>query len=280
MKNKKLNFEKDFSNNLDKLTKNHKVFIIQSQIWSICNFYKIDLKFAIDVILKKLVKISKYKTILLPAFSNDFAKKRKYDLARSIPNTGALPIFALKQKIFYRSQSPLHGFLVLGKNVKKIIKIKGYSSWGKGSLYEWMEKNKALWISINLDWSEGCAFHHRSEEIASVPYRKYIVFRGKLFKNGKFLKNIYERKYSYSLEMMPKFNWNKWKKAFKKGDTKVTRVNKALVFRSAQTNLITKRCVEFYKKRPYGSVENKKEIKRWLEKSNFDLKKISNQNYR
>ena len=267
MKNNIKKFQRDFENGLDKLSNNHDVFALQSQIWSICNFYKVNLKFVSQIIIKKLLNLSKKKTILLPAFSNDLPKKKKYDSVKSLPNTGYLPLVALQSKKFSRSNSPMHSFLVIGKKTKEVLSLKEKTTWGKGSVYEWLENKKALWISLNLDWSEGCAFHHRSEELASVPYREFINFKGKLYRNGKFKKNIVEKKYSYSLDCSPKFNWNIWKKVFKKGDTKNIKINKSLVFRSALTTTITKRCVNFYKKNPYGSISNKKKIMNWVEKN-------------
>ena len=161
----------------------------------------------------------------------------------------------------------MHSFLVVGKKSKEVLKLREKTTWGSGSAYEWLENNKALWVSLNLDWSEGCAFHHRSEELAKVPYRKFVKFNGKLFKNGRFIKNITEKKYSYSLDCLPKFNWNAWKKVFKKNDTKNIKVNRALIFRSALTTIITKRCVHFYKNNPLGSIKNKKKIKDWIRKN-------------
>ena len=53
-----------------------------------------------------------------------------------------------------------------------------------------------------------------------MPYRYYINYYGKLFNNGKYIKNIKEKKYSYSLKVKPKFNFDIWPKIFKKDDTR------------------------------------------------------------
>ena len=76
MKNKIKYFQKDFETVIDLLSQNHDVIAIQSQIWVIANYYKISLIEVSRIIIKKLLKLSKKKTIFIPAFSNDLPKKK------------------------------------------------------------------------------------------------------------------------------------------------------------------------------------------------------------
>ena len=49
--------------------------------------------------------------------------------------------------------------------VDEIEKLNQKTTWGSGSVFEWLYNNKALWVSLNLELSRGCAVHHMSEEI-------------------------------------------------------------------------------------------------------------------
>ena len=59
------------------------------------------------------------------------------------------------------------------------------TTWGEGSVFEWLEKKNARWVAFNLNWERGCAFAHRSEELCKVPYRFYKTFYGKMYKKWK-----------------------------------------------------------------------------------------------
>ena len=256
---------KDLIKSLEKVSdSSDEIFIFQSQIWKTCLKYKISAENTSKIILNAIEDFCHNKTILFPSFSNDIIKYKKFDLTKSLPYTGILPCYCLKSRKFERTFSPLHGFLVKGPKSKEILNLKQFSTWGKNSVFEWLEKKNARWVAINLKWSEGCAFHHRSEEVAKVPYRYHINYYGKLFNNGKYIKNIKEKKYSYSLKAIPKFNFNIWPKIFKKDDTREYLYNEGIKLRSALTRTITKRSVEFFRNDPYASITNKNQVKRWV----------------
>ena len=253
------NFSKDFEKGLKKiLAFNDEIIVFQTQIFKICLFYNLSGQKVSKEILKILEKKFKKKTILFPSFSNDFAINKKYDKTLSLPNTGIIPITALKSKKYFRTFSPLHSFLVKGPLVEEIKKLNQQTTWGKGSVFEWLDKKNARWVSLNLEWSSGCALHHRSEELCKVPYRFYKKYSGMYYINKKFIKRIVEKKYSYSLKKKPIFDFKKWPKFLKKKDTVNIFLNKGLKFRTALASVITKRSCEFFRKDPYGSVINKK----------------------
>lgn len=271
----KLQIYKDFIKALDEVVENSdEVIVFQSQVWQTCIEYKIAAKNVSKIILSVIEDFCHNRTILFPSFSNDIIKYKKFDLTKSLPNTGLLPCYCLKSKKFKRTFSPLHGFLVKGPKSKEILNLRQFSTWGKNSVFEWLEKKNARWVTINLEWFVGCAFYHRSEELAKVPYRYYLNYYGKLMNNGKFIKNIKEKKYSYSLKMRPKFNFKLWPKSFIRGDTAEIFYNEGIKLRSALTKTITKRCLKFFKDDPYGSVINKDQVKKWVK--NDKKKEIQN----
>ena len=250
---------KDFEKGLKKiLAFDDEIIVFQTQIFKTCLFYNLSGQKVSKEILRILEKKFKNKTILLPSFSNDLAIKKKYDEILSIPNTGIIPTTALKSKKYFRTSSPLHSFLVKGPLVKEIKKLNPQTTWGTGSVFEWLEKKNARWVSLNLEWSSGCALHHRSEEICRVPYRFFKKYNGMYYINKKFIKRIVEKKYSYSLKKKPIFDYTKWPKFLKKKDTVNIFLNEGLKFRTSLARVIIKRSCEFFRRDPYGSVKNKK----------------------
>ena len=107
------------------------IIVFQSQVWQMCLKYKIAAKNISRIILNAIEDFSKNKTILFPSFSNDIIKYKKFDMIKSMPNTGLLPCYCLKTKKFKRTFSPLHGFLIKGPRSNEVLRLKQFSSWGQ-----------------------------------------------------------------------------------------------------------------------------------------------------
>ncbi len=254
------NLKKLFLNDLNQLLKkikkiDNKIIVFQTEIIPSAIYYNLSGEFISKQILKNIEINFIDKTILFPAFSNDFVLKKKYDLKLSKPYTGSIPNLALKSRRYYRSESPLHSFLLKGKGVKQVKNLKQKTTWGKGSVYDWLYLNNALWVSFNLDLTRGCAIHHMSEELANVPYRFFKTFTGNLYENKKFLGTISEKKFSYYLKWSKKLNFKRWTKFMrkKKEFDKIT-INKGLFANVSLVKNIVDRSVLFYKKNPFGSI--------------------------
>lgn len=246
--------------------KKDKVIALQTRLFEVCIFYKLSPNEVCATLIDVLNTICKDKTILLPAFSNDIIKFKKFDIERSLPNTGMFPKYCLNLKKFRRSIYPLHSFLISGPKTKEVIKLKQITTWGKGGIFEWLEINNAKWIAINLKWKNGCAFGHRAEELTQVPYRHYKTYEGKFFKKGKFIKIISEKKYSNYLEAKIKFDYSIFDKVMRH-DEIFCYLNKSLYARSCSTKTITKNLVSLFFKDPFAFVKNKNYVKRWLSKN-------------
>ena len=137
------NFSKDFEKGLKKiLAFDDEIIVFQTQIFKTCLLYNLSGHKVAKEILKILEKKFEKKTILFPSFSNDLAIKKKYDEILSLPNTGIIPITALKSKKYFRTPSPLHSFLAKGPLVEEIKKLNQQTTWGNGSVFEWLEKKK------------------------------------------------------------------------------------------------------------------------------------------
>ena len=135
------NLSKDIKKGLKKiLAFDDEIIVFQTQIFKTCLFYDLSGQKVSREILKILEKKFKKKTILLPSFSNDLAVKKKYDEILSLPNTGIIPTNALKSKKYFRTSSPLHSFLAKGPLVEEIKQLNPQTTWGEGSVFEWLEK--------------------------------------------------------------------------------------------------------------------------------------------
>ena len=129
-----------------------------------------------------------------------------------------------------------------------------------------LKKKNARWVAFNLPWERGCAFAHRSEEICKVPYRYYKTFRGELYKNGKYVKNIKEIKYSnYKNVNLIKDNISPYKTLEKK-DSFNFFINKGLYANTALTKDITRHNCEFLLKDKLGRIKNKLHVKNWIKR--------------
>ncbi len=238
--------------------KKNNIIVFQTDIISSSISYKLNGQYVANKILLEIEKFFFSKTILFPAFSNDFVRK-KYDIKLSKANTGIIPNIAISSGRYFRSESPLHSFLVKGKKLEEIKKLKQTTTWGQGSVFNWLYNNNALWVSLNLNLNRGCAIHHMAEEKAKVPYRFYKLFRGKLFNNGKYEKDVFEKKYSYYKKYYKKLNYDKWPSIMRHNrDFEKIIINKGLFANISTAKKIVDRSYIFYKKNPYGSINLKK----------------------
>tara|TARA_Y100000768_G_C23934405_1_gene661831 strand:- start:454 stop:1233 length:780 start_codon:yes stop_codon:yes gene_type:complete len=258
MKKNKDIFLSDLKKFFKKLFNNKdNIIVFQTEIIPSAIFYNLSGKFISTKIFNHIEKYYSDKTILFPAFSNDFVNKKKYDIQLSKPNTGIIPNIALLSKRYNRTESPIHSFLIKGPLTKDVCSLKQETTWGKGSVYKWLYENNAKWVSFNLRLNRGCAIHHMSEEVAKVPYRFYKTFKGKILFNKKIVhKNFKERKYSYYLKYRNKLNYNKWPKFMRKNkDYTELFFSKGLFANIFSVKKIIDRSIKYYQKFPYGSLD-------------------------
>jgi aminoglycoside N3'-acetyltransferase len=260
----KIKLYNDFERILKYLTdKQDKIVVFQTRFYDIFAKYDLSADQICKILLDMIFKNFYDKTILFPAFSDDIIKFKRYDLAKSIPNTGVFPKYCLKTKKFKRTLYPLHSFLVKGIKSNEILRLDQITTWGKGSVFEWLEVNNARWVALNLNWSNGCAFGHRSEEIAKVPYRYYKTYEGKIFNNNIFIKNIIEKKYSNYLDANIEFKYDAFDEAMLNNE-EIFFPNKVMRVKTALTKDITKNLVNLLLENPYAFIKNYKVVENWL----------------
>ena len=268
--------KKDFFKAFDEIhDRKEKIVVIQSGVLSFAEYLECTTseiqKYLIEIIFEYFGSDT---TILFPSFTSNFAKTKKYDLFFSKPDTGILPTYCLKNDLMKRTKQPLTSFLVKGPLQKEILNIKCKTSWGEESIYGWLQKKNALWIAMGVDWSQGCAFFHRSEEFMKVPYRYFKKYKGEIFNREKKIGLCEETKFSYSLKVKPVFDFYTWIKWLY--DTKEVRKssNNKFILESVNVNFILEAGKSFLTHDPYGLVKNKLEVKNWVK--NDKLNEINN----
>ncbi len=111
-------------------------------------------------------------TIVVPAYSDYLKNGDTFKQETTKPSTGALSNRVMRRKDFVRSKDPLHSVFAWGKFSKTISTIGSESSLGEGSVFEFLFKNNAKMICIDVDFQNSLTFVHYVEEKLQVNYRK------------------------------------------------------------------------------------------------------------
>jgi aminoglycoside N3'-acetyltransferase len=126
------------------------------------------------------------KTYLFPAFSFSFLKKKVWNYYKTQSEAGILSEYFRKEISSIRSFHPIHSLSIYGKNAQDVPFQNCSSSFGKGSVWEWLCKNKDVCnLSLGTGFEGGATICHYPEEYIGVHYRKYIALKGKVINKDK-----------------------------------------------------------------------------------------------
>ncbi len=271
--------EKDFYRAFEEvISKEDEVIVLYS---GISNFI-FDIKFKNNNIPKTLLDIiekiiTNKRTLILPSFSaHSFLKENRFDIKKSIDNAGVIPKEALKRR-YFRTNQPLHSYLVYGREKKEIKKLKNLTSWGNTSIIGYMHKRNARICTFGLPWNKGCAYLHRFEELSLVPWRYFKSFRGPFYKNGKKNGFCLEKKYSSPLNGVLQYDFRPFISHIKKAKSYMKSSNKDFNLESAKANCIDGIGKKIFSEDLWAIVKNKKKIKEWVKK--YKTKEILLANY-
>ena len=255
-------FYKAFNEVIDE---NDKVVVIYSGISSFISNIKFKNKNIAKTLVDILEKIvTKKKTLIFPSFSaNSFLKENKFDLKKSIDNIGILSKEALKRN-YFRTNQPLHSYLIFGKGVYDIKNLKLLTSWGDSSVLDYMSKNNARICTFGLPWNKGCAYLHRFEELYEVPWRYFKTFKGTLYKNNKKIGTCSEKKYSVPLNSILKYDYKSFVDHIRKSKSYKKSSNNYFDLESVKSNSLDLIGEKIFSENPWIIVKNKKKIKEWI----------------
>ena len=120
-----------------------------------------------DIIFSSL---GKNKTYILPSFT--FERKKNWDYKKSKSETGILSEYFRKNISSRRTIHPVHSVSIYGKHSSDIPEHNCQSSFGKGSVWEWLCKNKNVCnLSLGVELEGGATICHFPEEFVGVKYR-------------------------------------------------------------------------------------------------------------
>ncbi|MPA79371.1 AAC(3) family N-acetyltransferase [Campylobacter coli] len=110
-------------------------------------------------------------TLAIHTFNWDFCRGMAYDILKSKSQTGALGNIALKRSDFRRTKHPIYSFAVVGKFQNELVALENKGAFDSNSPFNFMYKNNAKMIIVNLPLQDSFTFVHYVEECLKVDYR-------------------------------------------------------------------------------------------------------------
>ena len=259
--------EKEIYNSFKKVIKpTDTSIVLYSGIWSFIN--KINFKKNIGKKILDIIEnlVTPKRTLIIPSFSsNDFLRENKFDLKLSLDNkNGIISREALKRNYYYRTPQPLHSYLVTGKKIKEIKNLSLKTSWGKGSILEWIKKNNSRICVLGIPWNKGCSYLHRFEEKFEVPWRYFKKFEGKMYNNKKFVGYCKEIKFSSPSKINLDYDYKPLVELMRKKNI-FLEGNKNFLLESTKAKSIDLIANNFFKKSfKWKIIKNKPQVKKWI----------------
>ncbi len=127
--------------------------------------------FDADVFLDSLINRLGGGTLLLPVYNWDFCRGGVFDYGKTRGKTGFLGNAALKRPDFIRTRHPIYSFAVWGKDAEYLYGIDTRSSFGPGTVFDYLYQKRAKNIVIDVHFNNHYTFCHHVEQCLGVPYR-------------------------------------------------------------------------------------------------------------
>lgn len=156
------------------------VLVIHSALWS----FPIEQEELRNLIIQWAKdELKKGSTLFFPMFNFDFNKGAEFDISNTVSQTGILPHWILDSfPEAFKTPHPYYTFACLGPKVDDILEFMNLDAFGAGSQFDWFEKENAGYLLLG---THAITQIHHYEQIASVPYRVFKEFSGRVdFGNG------------------------------------------------------------------------------------------------
>lgn len=148
-------------------------------LYSLFKEKKIDRFIFVDEILNFFLKrIGKNGSLVIPVFSFDTFKKKKFDQKNSPGQSGALGALLLKKYYKFRTTNPFYSFLCFGKRKNFYLKIKEPNSMGEKSIWKYFIKDKFSLVTLGYHYNRSFSHVHYLERLKKINYRydkKFII---------------------------------------------------------------------------------------------------------
>lgn len=116
-------------------------------------------------------------TLVMPTFTNVFARGGRLDRARTPSDMGILTEHFRTLPGVRHTRHPVHRFSALGPHAEDLAACDCPSAFGPGSPLHVMHRLGGKVLLFSADW-ESCTFFHYVEEQFEVPYRYYKDLTG------------------------------------------------------------------------------------------------------
>ncbi len=138
-----------------------------------------------------LAAIGPQGTLAVPTFTFEFARGKDYDPQTS-PSVGmgALSEFVRQQAVAVRTRHPMQSLAVIGERAKKLAQIDTPSAFEAGSVFERMLDLDFKLLLLGAD-VQAASIVHYSEQRATVPYRYWKEFSGRVNQAGTWTTQTY-----------------------------------------------------------------------------------------
>jgi aminoglycoside N3'-acetyltransferase len=177
----------DFGRELETLVQpQDQIIFIQSRLATFGHLIDVPIQTVVAGILQTIEEVvGPDRTLVFPAFSFGFGRKRLFDPIRTRPETGVLVEQAWRAGRYRRTTRPMNNYLIRGPLTRAAEALRDETSWDDNSILAWLAHMKARAITLGISEPDyGWIVVHRAEQIANVPYRYYKRLRGKLELNG------------------------------------------------------------------------------------------------
>lgn len=152
--------------------------------------------------------IGKTGTLVVPTFTYSFCRNEIYDVNNTPSTVGLFTEELRKRKGSFRSLNPIFSVAALGRRAREVTSGLSKSSFGKGSVYDKLQKIKnSKYVIFGVNYF-ACTQVHYIEQKVGVAYRYSKIFRGKI-KNGD---KVYDSQCEYYVRDMvinPDTDFNK-----------------------------------------------------------------------
>ena len=118
-------------------------------------------------------------TLAMPAFT--FKKRDIWHQNNTPSEMGVLTEYFRKLPGVRRTIHPIHSVSVFGVQAEYLTSDIDASSFGEISVFEKLLRLKALNVSLGTEFEGGATYLHYIEELAQVPYRRYVDVKTKVF---------------------------------------------------------------------------------------------------
>lgn len=209
------------------------------------------------------------RTLVLPAYSFlDFARFRKFDLHRTMTETGALPDAALAKAVtgadgWVRSRSPMNSYLVRGPRAAEVLARPCTTAWGPDGVLGWMVEAKARIAVLGVPWVS-CSMMHHAEELLLVPYRYYKRFAGTLLIDGVESAPCVEVMYSRSLHAVPEWDITGFGAELRRQGVVTVSKNRRIPMEAGPAAEVHRVNTGLFAADPYCYITNREVLEAWI----------------